>query len=213
MGSLKSFSSSKGKRLFSSDGDLAGACSMPVSAPLHAGRRRVMPEPPVASSYGVYGLGTSMPITIPMLQRRGSGPVFAGDDPAGPATFVPPHLIQRSGEGGASGAAGLAASQPGASPSNEAKRERLRARNAILRKTGFIEVQPPVAPALELLEPVKVAVLLAADGEASNQSADTALGSVPVPGAVAAIAPGGLAASLERRVQASSLTALLGTSK
>ena len=44
VGSLKSFGSYyKGKRLFGSDGDLAA--SMPVTAPMHAGRRKVAPAP------------------------------------------------------------------------------------------------------------------------------------------------------------------------
>lgn len=213
VGSLKTFGSGKGKRLLGSDGDLAA--SMPVgSRPMRAARRQAA-EPAAASSYGGFGVG-SMPITIPMLQRRASGPSFTGpDEPTGPVAFVPPHLIQRTESGENDTVSLLAASQHGGSPSNDPKRERLRARNAILRQTGFIEVQQAlIAPALEIMEPVKASIILTAvDGEASNQSSDSVLGSVPVPRTREAGVQGSLSASVERRVVASSLSRLLGTSK
>ena len=81
--------------------------------------------------------GTSMPISIPLLQRRAS----SNDQVAGGAsTFVPPHMLQRQEGEDAFGEA-LVEPSLGLSPSTGAKRERLLARNAILRSTGFIEVQ------------------------------------------------------------------------
>lgn len=94
-----------------------------------------------------------MPISIPMMQRRPSGADLAAasrDDPAAGAggdDFVPPHVLYRQEserEMGASARAGVAGAEPslgGLSPTTAAKREKLLARNAILRSTGFIEVQ------------------------------------------------------------------------
>ena len=144
-----------------------------------------------------------MPITIPMMQRRSSsGPMLEGAG-IGAATFVPPHLIYRTTTGSEEETL-LSVSHAGGSPSNDPKRERLKARNAILRRTGFIEIQPHAAPIAELLDPVKQAALLAADASAGASPNSAAHGGLPVP-------PGRKA--LDRRLQPSSLTALLGTSK
>ncbi|PSC74547.1 SH3 domain-containing [Micractinium conductrix] len=194
VGSLKSFGgmSFKGKRLFKSDGDLAA--SMPVhgctSAPMFAGRRQVAPERQASFT----NLGTSMPISIPLLQRRASSndqvAGGGGDARGGASTFVPPHMLQRQEGEDAFGEA-LVEPSLGLSPSTGAKRERLLARNAILRSTGFIEVQR-AAVIGEVLDPVKEQLL---------QSS----------GAVPLAVPGVRADA--RAPPRSSLTQLLGTSK
>ena len=98
-----------------------------------------------------------MPISIPMMQRRGSATELASaaaaaaveDKLARAATFVPPHMLHRQDSDLAGAAAGgLLGAEPslGLSPSGGAKREKLLARNAILRSTGFIEVHHGVGP-------------------------------------------------------------------
>ncbi|KAK2078960.1 hypothetical protein QBZ16_002650 [Prototheca wickerhamii] len=78
-------------------------------------------------------LGTSMPISIPLMPRPGTGAAgrARGDGPR----FVPPHLLTDAGE------------QPDLvqllstshlTPANP-RRDRLTARNAIMRATGFLE--------------------------------------------------------------------------
>ena len=85
--------------------------------------------------------GTSMPISIPLLQRRSSALDLRAEEARGHATtFVPPHMLHRQGSGEAAGL-GVPQASLGLSPSAAAKREKLLARNAILRSTGFIEVQ------------------------------------------------------------------------
>ena len=84
-----------------------------------------------------------MPISIPMMQRRGSGGL-GGDSGGRGGLFVPPHVLSRQESdgrrqeelGGAASVGGL-----GLSPTTAAKRERLFVRNQILRSTGFLEVQ------------------------------------------------------------------------
>ena len=175
MGSLKSFRTSgegssgggaaafaaftKGKRLFGSSPDLAA--SMPahfhrgVPAPtapmaLAGGRRRVAPLDRNNSASNL--MGTSMPISIPMMQRRPSGADLAagggsGSAGGGGARFVPPHVLYRqTSESHRDGPLGGLPDESGLSPTTAAKRERLLARNAILRSTGFIEGQHTAAP-------------------------------------------------------------------
>lgn len=192
VGSLKSFGgvSFKGKRLFGSEGDLAASVPVRCSAPMYAARRKVAPAVDKSSSH----LGTSMPISIPMMQRRGSNvDLQAAELRDAPATFVPPHMLHRQETVDVQG--GLIAppgSELGLSPSRG--REKLLARNAILRSTGFIEVQhPPVIG--EVLDPVK-----------------EVLGALtPSPSSGAMAVPGMRADS--RATPRSSLTQLLGTSK
>lgn len=84
-------------------------------------------------------LGTSAPIAIPNMSAwRGPADKAAGGragDMAG--TFIPPHQLSRQDD--------FTFSFTGASPSATLKRERLRARNAILRSTGFLEPQAGAA--------------------------------------------------------------------
>lgn len=198
VGSLKTFGglSFTAKRLFGSEGDLAA--SMPVhgmrpSAPMIAARRQAAP----ADKGAACNLGTSMPISIPMMQRRNSAADLGAADAAaavrGASTFVPPHMLprQEGEEGGQLAAEAGPSLGLGLSPSASAKRDKLLARNAILRSTGFIEVQQPVAAVIgEVLDPIKEQLL------ASTQA-------VPVPGL----------AGQGRAAPRSSLTQLLGTSK
>lgn len=92
-----------------------------------------------------------MPISIPMMQRRNSAADLGAADAAaavrGASTFVPPHMLprQEGEEGGQLAAEAGPSLGLGLSPSASAKRDKLLARNAILRSTGFIEVQQPVA--------------------------------------------------------------------
>ncbi|KAG2430579.1 hypothetical protein HXX76_010097 [Chlamydomonas incerta] len=79
-------------------------------------------------------MGSSVPVSIPHMARWKKADA-SPDSPtsiAAPATFVPPHQL--------SGAPpDFAFSFTGDSPSVAIKRERLRARNAILKSTGFLE--------------------------------------------------------------------------
>ncbi|KAL4430598.1 hypothetical protein ABPG77_005838 [Micractinium sp. CCAP 211/92] len=198
VGSLKTFGglSFTAKRLFGSEGDLA--VSMPVhgmrpSLPLLAARRQVVPVDPGMSS----NLGTSMPISIPMMQRRKSAADLGATEAAaavrGASTFVPPHMLPRGDdeEGGQPPMEAGVSLGLGLSPSAGGKREKLLARNAILRSTGFIEVQQPVAAVIgEVLDPVKDQLLASAQA-------------LPVPGLRAD----------GRDAPRSSLTQLLGSSK
>lgn len=76
-------------------------------------------------------LGTSAPINIPNLVNWRADKLTSEDFQHRTATFVPPHQLSQQEE--------FVFSFSGASPSATMKRERLRARNAILRSTGFIE--------------------------------------------------------------------------
>lgn len=91
-------------------------------------------------------LGTSMPIKIPRLQRKLSVPNSTGQKGFGPG-FVPPHLLDAEDEDDPDFLLSASAS---------VKREKLMARNAILRSTGFIEVHSAAAPSTgEIFDAVK----------------------------------------------------------
>lgn len=84
-------------------------------------------------------LGTSAPIGIPNV---GSWRMDDGSGEEAPtknvsATFIPPHCLSQQDE--------FMLSLNGASPSAALKRDRLRVRNAILRSTGFIEMNGEAA--------------------------------------------------------------------
>jgi hypothetical protein len=89
-----------------------------------------------------------------MMQRRGLAekgrPSFEGRA----ATFVPPHLLEHGVEATTRGTGSLALS-----PTAAMAREKLMARNNILRSTGFIEVQSFAAPVGEVLDAVKETIL------------------------------------------------------
>jgi hypothetical protein len=94
-------------------------------------------------------MGTSAPIRIPKAQRtaivNGSPGVATRKGLGG--DFVPPHLLDN-------------ADDPGFfSPSTSIKREKLVARNAILRSTGFIEIKQFTAPTGEIIDAVKESVM------------------------------------------------------
>jgi hypothetical protein len=112
----------------------------------------------VAASAGGY-LGTSMPIRIPMMHRRGLADKNRASLEGRAATFVPPHLLEHGVEANIRGTGSLALS-----PTAAMARDKLMARNNILRSTGFIEVQSFAAPVGEVLDAVKDSILPAVGG-------------------------------------------------
>lgn len=89
-------------------------------------------------------MGTSAPINIPFLGRwKKEDPSVAEEVPEHPAEFVPPHQLSQKDH---------FMSLSGLSPNASLKREKLRARNAILRKTGFLETNNPAGDMHELQE-------------------------------------------------------------
>ena len=121
-----------------------------------------------------------MPIRIPMMQRR----ELSGTTPASiegkAVTFVPPHLLEVTAD-----VASIRAGSLATSPSAAIRREKLIARNAILRSTGFIEAQKFTEPVGEVIDAVTES--LAPNGQ----------GPMAIP---------------KRLKQTSSLTAMLGPS-
>jgi hypothetical protein len=141
----------------------------------------------VAAAAGGY-LGTSMPIRIPMMHRRGLADSSRPSLEGRAATFVPPHLLDVGMEGTTRGTGSLALS-----PTAAMAREKLMARNNILRSTGFIEVQSFAAPVGEVIDAVK---------ESTFAPTRATLGAAPA------------AVEIKKRMKpTSSLTALFGTSK
>jgi hypothetical protein len=134
-----------------------------------------------------------MPIRIPMLHRRGLAASPGSAEGRG-AGFVPPHLLDLHADATASGAASFRDS-----PSQAVKREKLMARNAILRSTGFIEGRSAFAA------PNAMGEVLDAVKEAAMQQQEAAA-------AEAAGAAGGLLRFQRRPTAASSLTAMLSSS-
>lgn len=107
------------------EGAAAGILSRP---------RHIAASMPVTSNMR---MGTSLPIAVPPMSRWRAGP---GAPAAGPsdspitvqaATFVPPHQMSVTND--------WQFSFTGDSPSIAMKRDRLKARNAILKSTGFLE--------------------------------------------------------------------------
>ncbi|KAI3425834.1 hypothetical protein D9Q98_007809 [Chlorella vulgaris] len=200
VGSLKTFGgvSFKGKRLFGSESDLAASMPVRSTAPMGmmmAGSRKVAP----VSAEPSCNLGTSMPISIPMLQRRNSSAdlldALQAANGGRAVTFVPPHMVQRQEPTDLNGLISAPGGDLGLSPVAAAKREKLLARNAILRSTGFIEVQHPSTFG-QVMDPVK----------------DQLLGIAPVSGGTRSITMPGMEPGA-RAAPRSSLTRLLGTSK
>ncbi|KAG7668387.1 hypothetical protein NADE_008486 [Nannochloris sp. 'desiccata'] len=142
-----------------------------------------------AAAAGGY-LGTSMPIRIPMMHRRGLADKARPSLEGRAATFVPPHLLEYGVEANLHGTGSLALS-----PTASMARDKLMARNNILRSTGFIEVQSFAAPVGEIIDAVKESIL--------PSTAESGLTAPPT---------GGI--EIKKRMKpTSSLTALLGTSK
>ncbi|PNH03723.1 hypothetical protein TSOC_010238 [Tetrabaena socialis] len=84
-------------------------------------------------SMGHIRMGSSVPVSIPHMGRWKKSDA-APDSPTtqfAPATFVPPHQLSQVND--------FMFSFTGDSPSVAIKRDRLRARNAILKSTGFLE--------------------------------------------------------------------------
>ncbi|KAG2485240.1 hypothetical protein HYH03_016026 [Edaphochlamys debaryana] len=109
--------------------------------PLH--HRQIAASMPTHS--GHVRMGSSVPVSIPHMGRWKKADQTP-DSPTGPAvqfaaaTFVPPHQFSQVND--------FTFSFTGDSPSVAIKRERLRARNAILKSTGFLE--PGAAAAANL---------------------------------------------------------------
>jgi hypothetical protein len=129
-----------------------------------------MPPPPAPPQ------GSSVPIAIPSLPRWKAGADGAARE--APATFVPPHKLATQEDF-------AFISLTGASPSAGLKRERLRARNAILRSTGFLEPKDGDAAAGETAGE--------GDGEAGKAAARGAGGA-----SAHALPAGGLSCGLVR---------------
>jgi hypothetical protein len=132
----------------------AGAGHQHQSRASHVAAQGI-PEGEVDNEAFMGYLGTSMPIRIPMLHRRGlagSPASFEGQT----APFVPPHLLDANADAAMTG---RGVEPLNLSPTAAVKREKLMARNAILRSTGFIEVQPFAAPMGEVIDVVKESVM------------------------------------------------------
>jgi hypothetical protein len=178
-----------------------------------------------------YQLGTSMPIRIPSanslaaaaaagrrrLQLSSSNNSNKGSDGLGQAAaaagattkttgktsfgFIPPHLVGMAGTD-----ADNIMSQGGVSPSTDFKREKLLARNAILRSTGFLEATEGAAlgPTAEVIDSIREVVILKESsssginvtGSASSPSSGAVnirnMAAAPLP----TMTPGGLSAAL-----------------
>jgi len=131
-------------------------------------------------------MGTSAPIRIPKSHRTAIVNGSPGARKGFGADFVPPHLLEDHGK----------ESSELFSPSS-VRREKLFARNAILRSTGFIEIKQFTAPTGEIIDAVKESAM--------PEDGMSPLHSEPV--SVPAFEP-----EFSTKPMASSLTALLGTS-
>ncbi|BDA50823.1 hypothetical protein COCOBI_17-0410 [Coccomyxa sp. Obi] len=148
-------------------------------------------------------LGTSMPINIPALGARfgAADSEDAEERETGPHPWAlnPPHLLESQRENRMS-IHGV--SIGGMSPSASLKRDRLLQRNAILRRTGFIEAGAALKGTIaDVLDPIKESRPL----EISSGGLSRALGSSPV----SSLTSGG--SSLKEK-HPSALSRALGTS-
>ena len=167
VGSMRAFDpAAPALKAWNSEGDLGVAASVPTGRMADYGMLGGQPSGGDAAY-----LGTSMPIRIPLMQRRGLAGSPASLEGGIRARFVPPHLIEAPVDLDA---------EPGTtplnlSPSAAAKREKLVARNAILRSTGFIEVQSFAAPGVgEVIDAVKESVMPAVTKPMAMQRRPTA---------------------------------------
>lgn len=123
-------------------------------------------------------MGSSAPINIPIMSRLPS----LKDDEAEDAkkAFVPPHLVDETRHN--ESLQQHFSIMTGVSPGASVKREKLQQRNAILRRTGFIEGPACLRGVGEAMDPIKESHL-EKEGLHSNPSALTAaLGSSPAVG-------------------------------
>ncbi|CAL5223038.1 g5493 [Coccomyxa viridis] len=118
-------------------------------------------------------LGTSMPINIPMMGRANTLSSAAANVDLD-VDFVPPHIIEQQKEAKlyASGQ-----SLVGPSPSTSLKRDRLMHRNAILRRTGFLEGTAMKGSIAEVLDPIKESKESVAIDARTGDAGTRALGS------------------------------------
>lgn len=105
-------------------------------------------------------MGTSVPVAIPSAARRKlaqHGVLTGVNDGIRAATFVPPHQLMAQMEDNGDKFS-LDFAKGGISPSASLKRDRLVQRNAILRRTGFIEGGRG-ASFLETMDPIREGVI------------------------------------------------------
>lgn len=161
------------------------SCAMPIAGSVARRSRR----PPLranntfANRDGIQRrasikMGSSAPINIPNMSRL----PFRDDDADDKKTpFVPPHLFHQSSKD--TSVQQHVSILTGLSPGASVKREKLQQRNAILRRTGFLEGPPRVSGVGEVMDPIKESQFESAvgvEGLHSNPSALTAaLGSSP----------------------------------
>ncbi|DBA98734.1 TPA: hypothetical protein ACH3X1_014507 [Trebouxia sp. C0004] len=123
-------------------------------------------------------MGSSAPINIPIMSRLPSLRDDEAEDAKKP--FVPPHLVDESRNN--ESLQQHFSIMTGVSPGASVKREKLQQRNAILRRTGFIEGPACLGGVREVMDPIKESHL-EKEGLHSNPSALTAaLGSSPAIG-------------------------------
>ncbi|GAB4823421.1 hypothetical protein N2152v2_010467 [Parachlorella kessleri] len=149
VGSLKTFGDGPLARNSASENDLMAA-SLPAAAAIHFQGYKARRA---SHADAICKLGTSMPIGIPLMQRR----MLAGNSfEAGEEGFVPPHLVEQEGPGDMRE---LFRSVSGLSPSAAVRRERLAQRNYIMRATGFLETAPLGAPIGETTDRLKESLM------------------------------------------------------
>ncbi|KAJ9506458.1 hypothetical protein QJQ45_019448 [Haematococcus lacustris] len=116
------------------------ACSLPVSAGIKmvryesfgAAGKPTANQPSRDEFSLAVPTGSSVPMNIPFKMVQQALPGMAGPAAiAYPATFVPPHQLSQRED--------FTFSFTGESPAVGIKRDKLRARNAILKSTGFLE--------------------------------------------------------------------------
>ncbi|GIL74038.1 hypothetical protein Vretimale_5004 [Volvox reticuliferus] len=131
---------------------------------------------PIAASMpattGHIRMGSSVPVSIPHMNRwkKPEPPTDSPTTQFAPATFVPPHQLSQVNE--------FMFSFTGESPSVAIKRDRLRARNAILKSTGFLEPCVEQVNNIGLQERNRLGVAAGGLSQALQQQG-TILGSIP----------------------------------
>lgn len=173
----------------SARGSTDSTSAMPIAGSLARHRSR---RPPLranstfASRDGVQRrasikMGSSAPINIPMMSRLPSFRDEESEDAAKKAAaFVPPHLLDAVNNNAS--VQQRSSILTGISPGASVKREKLQQRNAILRRTGFIEGPVCTRGMGGVMDPIRESHL-EKEGLHSNPSALTAaLGSSPAVG-------------------------------
>jgi hypothetical protein len=162
-----------------------------LAAAAAAGRRRLQLSSSNNSNKGIGGLGQAA------AAGAAGATTTTGKTSFG---FIPPHLVGMAGSD-----TDNIMSQGGVSPSTDFKREKLLARNAILRSTGFLEATEGAAlgPTAEVIDSIREVVLLKESGSGINitgSASSPSSGAVDIRNMAAAplptMTPGGLSAAL-----------------